>query len=211
MLGVAGIPALLFFVLLFFVPESPRFLVKIGQTAKAKIILEKIMTLNIDEKIEEMRLSMIQSSSLKQNLFSKKYSKPLTIAFLVAMFNQLSGINAILYYAPRIFELSGLSVSDSLFQSILIGVTNGIFTILGLVLIDQVGRKKLLIVGSIGMSICPGLISKTFYTQDFTGNGLLIFLLTYIMFFGFSTGAVIMGSDCRGISKPNSRERTIIW
>ena len=191
MLGVAGIPALLFFVLLLFIPESPRFLVKIGQIEKAKIILEKIKALNIDQKIEEMRLSMMQSSGQKHNLFSKKYSKPLTLAFLVAMFNQFSGINAILYYAPRIFELSGLSVSDSLFQSILIGITNGIFTILGLVLIDKVGRKKLLIIGSIGMSICLGLIAKTFYTQDFTGNGLLIFLLTYIMFFGFSTGAVI--------------------
>jgi MFS transporter, SP family, arabinose:H+ symporter len=107
------------------------------------------------------------------------------------MFNQFSGINAILYYAPRIFELSGLTISDSLFQSILIGVTNGIFTILGMILIDRVGRKKLLIVGSIGMSICLGLVAKTFYTQSFSGYGLLILLLIYIMFFAFSTGAVI--------------------
>jgi len=82
-------------------------------------------------------------------------------------------------------------IYDSLFQSILIGVTHGIFTILGLILIDRVGRKKLLITGSIGMSICLGLIAKTFYTQNFSDHILLISLLFYIMFFAFSTGAVI--------------------
>ena len=107
------------------------------------------------------------------------------------MFNQFSGINAILYYAPRIFELSGLNFTDSLLQSILIGVTNGIFTIAGLILIDRVGRKKLLITGSIGMSLCLGLVARTFYLQEFGGFSLLIFLLIYIMFFAFSTGAVI--------------------
>lgn len=191
MLGVAGIPAFIFFTLLFLIPESPRFLIKIGQIAKAKVILEKIEVSSIDEEIEEIKLSMSQSSTKKQNLFSHIYFKPISIAFLVAMFNQFSGINAILYYAPRIFELSGLTKSDSMFQSILIGVTNGIFTILGLILIDKVGRKKLLITGSIGMSVCLGLVAKTFYTQNFSGYGLLIFLLIYIMFFAFSTGAVI--------------------
>jgi len=132
-----------------------------------------------------------KSEVRKQTLFSHLYFKPISVAFLVAMFNQFSGINAILYYAPRIFELSGLTNSDSMFQSILIGVTNGIFTILGLVLIDRAGRKKLLIVGSLGMSVCLGLVAKTFYTQDFSGYGLLIYLLIYIMFFAFSTGAVI--------------------
>lgn len=191
MLGVAGIPAFIFFSLLFIIPESPRFLIKIGQIAKAKLILEKIEVSSIDEEIEEIKRSMEQSSVKKRTLFSSTYFKPISVAFLVAMFNQFSGINAILYYAPRIFELSGLSNSDSMFQSILIGITNGIFTILGMILIDRVGRKKLLIVGSIGMSICLGLIAKTFYTQDFTGYGLLILLLIYIMFFAFSTGAVI--------------------
>jgi MFS transporter, SP family, arabinose:H+ symporter len=191
MLGVASIPSFIFFALLYIIPESPRFLIKIGQMAKARTILEKIEVSSIDEEIEEIKLSMTKSATKKQSLFSKLYIKPMSIAFLVAMFNQFSGINAILYYAPRIFELSGLTNSDSLFQSILIGITNGIFTILGLILIDRVGRKKLLIAGSIGMSICLGLVAKTFYTQDFSGFGLLIYLLIYIMFFGFSTGAVI--------------------
>ena len=191
MLGVAGIPALIFFTLLFIIPESPRFLIKIGQITKARLIFEKIEISSVDEEIEEIRLSMEQSSTGKQTLFSLIYFKPISIAFLVAMFNQFSGINAILYYAPRIFELSGLTNSDSMFQSILIGVTNGVFTILGMILIDKVGRKKLLIIGSIGMSVCLGLVARTFYLQDFSGFGLLMYLLIYIMFFAFSTGAVI--------------------
>jgi sugar porter (SP) family MFS transporter len=178
MLGVAGVPAFLFFVLLFIIPESPRFLIKIGQAGKARAILEKIEVSSINDEIEEIKLSVLHLSGEKQTLFSRIYLKPISVAFLVAMFNQFSGINAILYYAPRIFELSGLTNTDSLFQSILIGVTNGIFTILGISLIDRVGRKKLLITGSLGMSVCLGLVGRTFYMQDFSG-------------FAFSTGAVI--------------------
>jgi MFS transporter, SP family, arabinose:H+ symporter len=191
MLGVAGIPAFLFLVLLYIIPESPRFLIKAGKIAAARIVLEKIEIISVEAEIEEIKQSVNKPEEKKQTLFSPLYIKPLSVAFLVAMFNQFSGINAILYYAPRIFELSGLTNSDSMFQSILIGVTNGIFTILGLILIDRAGRKKLLITGSIGMSVCLGLVAKTFYTQDFSGYGLLIYLLIYIMFFAFSTGAVI--------------------
>jgi sugar porter (SP) family MFS transporter len=175
MLGVAGIPAFLFLVMLFIIPESPRFLIKIGQISTARAILEKIEIVSVEKEIEDIKLSVSQSEVIKKTLFSRLYIKPISVAFLVAMFNQLSG----------------LTNSDSMFQSILIGVTNGIFTILGIILIDKVGRKKLLIVGSIGMSLCLGLVARTFYTQDFSGFGLLIYLLIYIMFFGFSTGAVI--------------------
>jgi len=191
MLGVAGIPAVLFFLLLFLIPESPRFLIKIGELAKAKLILEKIEVAAVDEEIQEIKQSMAQTSNDNSQLFAKSHFKPISIAFLVAMFNQFSGINAILYYAPRIFEASGLTNADSMFQSILVGLMMGVFTLVGMLLIDKAGRKKLLIVGSIGMSICLGLVARTFYLGHFTGSGLLILLLTYIMFFGFSTGAVI--------------------
>ena len=191
MLGIEGAPAFLYFVLLFFIPESPRYLIKIGQISKARLVLEKIIKSSVDQQVEEIRMSLEKLSESTNKLFSKRYFKPVSIAFLVAMFNQFSGINAILYYAPRIFELSGLTFADSLFQSILIGITNGIFTIVGMILIDRAGRKMLLITGSIGMSVCLALVAKTFYTQNFEGFVLLIYLLVYIMFFAFSTGAVI--------------------
>jgi sugar porter (SP) family MFS transporter len=191
MLGVSGIPAFLFFILLFVIPESPRFLIKIGKIAPARKILEKTEVVSVEEEIEEIRQSVSQSETRRQTLFASLYIKPISVAFLVAMFNQFSGINAILYYAPRIFELSGLTNSDSMFQSILVGLTNGIFTIVGMVLIDRAGRKKLLIAGSSGMAVCLGLVARAFYYQDFSGYGLLVYLLIYIMFFAFSTGAVI--------------------
>ena len=188
MLGVMGIPAVAYFFLLFIVPESPRFLVKRGKIQEARSILEKIETRDIEVEITDIKASMVGK---KENLFSGRYIKPISIAFLVAMFNQFSGINALLYYAPRIFELTGLSAADSMFQPVLIGITNGIFTILGLVVIDRVGRKKLLIAGSIGMAMCLGLVARSFYIQNFEGYELLFFLVGYIMFFAFSTGAVI--------------------
>lgn len=191
MLGIEGLPAFIYSLLLFLIPESPRYLIKIGQIAKARLVLEKIEKSSVEKEIEEIKTSLVKLSGATNRLFSKRFFKPVSIAFLVAMFNQFSGINAILYYAPRIFELSGLNFTDSLLQSILIGVTNGIFTIAGLILIDRVGRKKLLITGSIGMSLCLGLVARTFYLQEFGGFSLLIFLLIYIMFFAFSTGAVI--------------------
>ena len=188
MLGVGGIPAVAYFFLLFFVPESPRFLIKKGNIIKARNVLEKTETRDIEAEIMDIKSSMDQK---KDNLFSGRYTKPISIAFLVAMFNQFSGINAILYYAPRIFELTGVSSADSMFQPVIIGITNGLFTILGLVIIDKVGRKKLLITGSVGMAICLGLVARAFYMQSFAGYELLFFLMGYIMFFAFSTGAVI--------------------
>lgn len=188
MLGIGSLPSVLFFFLLFLVPESPRFLIKAGKVSEARLILEKSGIAAVEKEITEIESSM---QLLKENLFSKRFIKPITIAFLVAMFNQFSGINAILYYAPRIFELAGVSAADAYLQPILIGVTNGIFTMVGLVIIDRVGRKKLLIAGSIGMTICLALVARSFYLQDFEGYGLLIFLIGYIMFFAFSTGSVI--------------------
>ena len=188
MLGVGGLPAVAYFFLLFIVPESPRFLVKKNKGDEALMVLRRIGTGSMEAEMEEIRQSM---RGARGKLFSGKYAKPILIAFLAAMFNQLSGINAILYYAPRIFELTGLSATDAMLQPVMIGITNGVFTMLGLIIIDKVGRRKLLIVGSIGMAICLGLTAKAFHDQSFHGYSLLIFLTGYIIFFAFSTGAVI--------------------
>ncbi len=191
MLGIEGIPAIVFFFLLFLVPKSPRFLIKINKVEEAREVLSKIEGNNVEAEIAEIQRGLKQGKTSSQKLFSRHYYKPISIAFLVAMFNQFSGINAILYYAPRIFELTGLSFADSMFQPVLIGITNGIFTVLGMMIIDKTGRKKLLIVGSVGMSVCLGLISRILFLQSFSGYGILIYLLVYIVFFAFSTGAVI--------------------
>lgn len=191
MLGVEGIPAAAFFFLLFLTPRSPRFLVKINKIDEARRVLSLVEQNDIEAEISEIREGLVKGKTASQTLFSRHYLKPITIAFLVAMFNQFSGINAILYYAPRIFELTGLSHTDSMFQPVMIGIMNGIFTIMGMIFIDRVGRKKLLIVGSVGMAVCLGLISRVMYFQDFTGYGVLVYLLIYIVFFAFSTGAVI--------------------
>lgn len=188
MLGIGSLPSVVFFFLLFIVPESPRFLIKSGKVGEARSILERAGAEWVEKEIEDIETSM---KEVKESLFSMRFIKPISIAFLVAMFNQFSGINAILYYAPRIFALSGVSVADAYLQPIIIGITNGIFTMVGLAIIDKVGRKKLLIYGSIGMTVCLGLVARSFYMQDFEGYGLLIFLVGYIMFFAFSTGAVI--------------------
>ena len=190
MLGVMAIPAFVYFALLFIVPPSPRFLVKIGKKEEARRILLLIESGNVDAEMKDIE-SSLQTTGNREKLLSPIYRKPISIAFLVAMFNQFSGINAILYYAPRMFELAGVSAADSMFQPIFIGLTNGLFTVLGMVLIDRVGRKKLLITGSIGMSIVLGLVSRTFYLHSFGGYTLLMYLVVYIMFFAFSTGAVI--------------------
>lgn len=189
MLAAGGLPSIAWFFLLFRVPESPRFLVRINKNEKAREVLCRIDPVGVDRELKDIAESM--DGHHKESLFSGKYSRPLSITFLVAMFNQFSGINAILYYAPRIFELTGLSSKDSMLQPVLIGVTNGLFTMLGLVIIDRVGRKKLLITGSIGMAFCLSLIARSFYLENFQGYELLLLLTGYIMFFAFSTGAVI--------------------
>jgi sugar porter (SP) family MFS transporter len=188
MLGVGAIPSFIYFFLLFFIDESPHYLIKMGKETAAAKVLDKVYSENADRRIAEIHESVTQK---KEKLFSRVFTKSISIAFLVAMFNQFSGINAILYFAPRIFELSGVPAADSFLQSVVIGATNALFTILGLAIIDKVGRKKLLIAGSAGMCICLLLVARIFYLQQFSGHQLLYLLIGYIMFFAFSTGAVI--------------------
>lgn len=191
MLGIEAIPALCFALLLMTVPESPRWLVKHGMVNKARNILTRIRESDIEKELMAIQESLKMTGGSYEKLFQRKYFKPLLIAFLISSFNQLTGINAILYYAPRIFELSGLFREGAMVQSIIIGVTNLTFTTLGMILIDKVGRKKLIGFGSVGMFLSLALVARGFYFDFFEGYYMLVCLMGYIAFFAISLGATI--------------------
>lgn len=192
MLGVETIPALLFFLLLFSIPPTPRWLVLKGEPVKALEMLRKLASKEPEREIEEIKESIYSKiKSKKERLFQSKYSKPIMFAFMVAFFNQISGINAIMYYAPRIFEMAGFATESALGQSVAIGVTNLIFTLVGMSIIDKAGRKKLLLIGSIGMTIFLGMVSRSLFAEATGSMWVAVFLIGFIAFFAFSQGAVI--------------------
>ena len=190
MMGVEAIPAILYTLLVFSIPKSPRWLYLNNQKDKAeKIIRDAYSKNDADELIIEITRDK-ESSIESESIFQKKYSFILTLAFLVAAFNQFSGINAFLYYAPRIFEEGGLGQSAALLNSVGIGLTNVIFTFIGINLIDKLGRKVLMYIGSIGYIISLILISLSFIL-DWGGISLPIFLFLFIASHAIGQGAII--------------------
>jgi sugar porter (SP) family MFS transporter len=192
MLGVLGIPAIIYSLLVFRVPESPRWLITHkGDETGAKKILSRLGIADVNTEVANIVSSYKHESSHgSSGIFSKKYSTILWLAFMVAFFNQLSGINFILYYAPEILERAGLASKESLFNSIAIGGTNLIFTFVGLYLIDKLGRKTLLIIGSIGYIISLSMVAYSFANQSGAGF-LMTFLLLFIAAHAIGQGAVI--------------------
>lgn len=195
MLGVEAIPAVAFLAALTFVPESPRWLIlKRGMVEEARTILQVANGgSNVDHIIDDIKRSKQEAidEKVKTPFFSKRYSTPIMLAVTFAIFNQVSGINAIIYYAPRIFEMTGLGKSSALLSSAGIGLVNLIFTMLALYYIDRFGRRKLMLIGSFGLIITLALVANAFYTEAFTGYSVPIYLFIYIAFFAFSQGAVI--------------------
>ncbi len=194
MLGVQAFPSLLFLVLLRFVPESPRWLfLKRNKVEEARRILQIINPETSDEVLENIRNNDIEekASGNTGQLFTKNNRFPVFLAIAFATFNQVSGINAIIYYAPRIFEMTGLGRSSSLLSTVGIGAVNLIFTLLAINFIDKIGRRKLMLIGSFGLIATLGLVAYTFYSENFGGMSITIYLLVYIAFFAFSQGAVI--------------------
>ncbi len=191
MILAESIPALLFTVLLFTVPESPRWLVSRNDVKGAKAVFLRTGENDVEGSVLAIRESLRDvSRSGKEKLFQKKFAKPILIAFIIATFNQLSGINAILYYAPRLFEMSGFR-EGAMLQSIIVGLTNLTFTMIGMVLIDKLGRKPLLAIGAVGMVIAQALVAWGFYKGQFEGYMLLFCICAYIAFFAVSLGATI--------------------
>ncbi len=191
MLGVQAFPALLFIITVLNIPESPRWLVlKRGKTEEALSILEIIDPQTAAQTLQNISNSQTDTTTAKPQLFSGKYKIPVTLAILFALFNQMSGINAIIYYAPRIFEMTGLGKDSALLSSAGIGLTNLVFTLLALNVIDRIGRRKLMFIGSVGLIVTLGLVARAFYLEDF-GMTVPVLLFVYIAFFAFSQGAVI--------------------
>lgn len=192
MLAIETLPAVLFFGLLFLIPKSPRWLVHKNRVQEAEEVLSDLGTENYKNVLVEIQESLSEElSGRSEKLFVKKFSFPIMLAFLLATFNQFSGINAIMYYAPRIFEMTGLSKDTALLQVIIIGLTNMIFTVIAMSVIDKFGRKLLMKIGTIGMIIFLSLTTLAFYNQNFTGYSVLIYLIGFIACFAFSQGAVI--------------------
>ncbi|HEY8784124.1 MAG TPA: sugar porter family MFS transporter [Mucilaginibacter sp.] len=194
MLGVQAIPSVIFLILIKFIPESPRWLIlKKGETKKALEILEIINPLNFKEELVSIQNSKLESTSTTDSnaLFSGQYKKPVMLAVLFAFFNQVSGINAIIYYAPRIFGMAGLGAHSSLLSTVGIGMINFIFTLLGINIIDKVGRRPLMFVGSFGLIASLFMVAYTFYAGDFSGFAVPVYIMIFIAFFAFSQGAVI--------------------
>jgi len=194
MLGIQAIPSLLFFIMLRFVPETPRWLVlKRNKIDEARNILKVINPEMYEADLQNIIANNHEEQKMDAagTLFTKNNRLPIFMAICFAVFNQVSGINAIIYYAPRIFEMAGLGRQSSLLSTAGIGFVNFLFTMLAINFIDKIGRRTLMLIGSIGLIATLGLVSRTFYTEDFSGFGITIYLMMYIAFFAFSQGAVI--------------------
>ena len=191
MLGVEAIPALIYTLMVLRTPNSPRWLILRKHDEKAALaVLEYLSNKeHAQEKLIEIKNTDASDSS-QEKLFTKRFKKPLVLAFLLAFFNQLSGINFVLYYAPEILERAGLAAKESLFSSISIGIVNLIFTLIGIRLIDHLGRKQLMKIGSLGYILSLGMVGWCFYSSA-SSTLLLVFILVFIASHAIGQGAVI--------------------
>jgi MFS transporter, SP family, arabinose:H+ symporter len=190
-LGVAAIPAFLFLILLFGIPHSPRWLATKGRVEEARSVLNLMGAENAEAELKEIVDSIhLERSQTSEPLFSAKYRFPLFLAITIGMFNQLSGINAILYYLNDIFAAAGYSKMSGDLQAVAVGAMNLLATLLAMTVIDKLGRKTLLLIGSIGTAACLFGVARVFFAHTHQ-SALLWLLVVYIAFFAISQGAVI--------------------
>ncbi len=189
-LGVSALPAALFFLMLFGIPRSPRWLAKKQRIQEAREALRATGAEEYEQQLQEIVVSMDVEHGKGEALLSRKYAFPIFLAVSLAIFNQLTGINAILYYANDIFARAGFSKVSGDLQAVAIGLTNLIFTMIAMSVIDRVGRKMLLLIGAVGMAISLGGVAWIFHAQQHR-EYLLWLLIGFIASFAFSQGAVI--------------------
>ena len=193
MLGIEAVPALIYTLMVLGVPKSPRWLIiHKNDVASARKVLNELSAspAEAETMLRAIEEDHHRTKGDKSSVFSAKYKRSLILAFLIAFFNQLSGINFILYYAPEILQKAGFGSSDSLLSSISIGIVNLAFTFVGMVLIDRLGRKQLMYIGSVGYIVSLFMVAYGFYVES-SALFKLIFILTFIASHAIGQGSVI--------------------
>ena len=197
MFGIEALPAAVFFALMFLNPRSPRWLVARGRSAEAAAVLEKVGAADVRKELQEIEESLAaMGARAMESVFQWKYRRPVLLAVAISTFNQLSGINALMYYAPHIFRMAGAETDASLAQAVVVGCTNLVFTMAAMLVIDKIGRRKIMVVGSIGYIVSLAATAAAFYTYgtDFTPFGgavVLTSLMVFIASHAFGQGSVI--------------------
>jgi len=192
MFATGALPAVVFFGLVLRVPESPRWLVKQGREDEARDVLARIGgEASAAVEIQAIRETLALEQGSLRELFKPGFRTALIIGVFLAVFQQITGINAVIYYAPRFFESAGLARSSAIFQSALIGLVNVVFTLVAIALVDRLGRKPLLLAGSAGMGVSFILLGAAFKFQLFGGGLVLLFTLLYIAFFAMTLGPIV--------------------
>ena len=194
MLGVEVVPASAFLIMVFFIPESPRWLIVAkNRVDEAREIIRIIDPNNVNDTVKAIEASDLEKGKAARvsDFFSHRFKFPILLAFLFAFFNQVSGINAIIYFAPRIFALTGMADDTALLSTVGVGVVNLLFTMVGLMLIDRFGRKFLMYIGSIGYILSLSIISYAFFTETFVGMVVPLLVFLFIASHAIGQGAVI--------------------
>ena len=192
MYGMGALPSVVFFLLLLRVPESPRWLVKKGRQGEALDVLSRVNTAEAAAaEVRSIKETLLLEKGSLAELFRPGFRRAIFIAVVLAILQQITGINAILYYAPRIFERAGFERVSAIGQSTIVGLVNMLFTIVAILLVDRVGRKPLLLMAAAGMGVSQLLLGAAFRIENLAGSAILLLILLYIAFFAMAMGPIV--------------------